>query len=165
MVKILESHIGNDREYEFGLDIGLGFRHVWTRPTYPINNNLLFYFWVSKYVYNSKFSVFKLRIVSLSLIHEKELFRENSPSEIFVHSFLCQRERKRHWVVHRARPCVLLFRVEDHFILGGKRPRVSKHHSESMRGKICFKEIVSNTRLDLNCSSFHAFSLWVFNYL
>ena len=45
MVKNLESHIGNDREYEFGLDIGLGFRHVWTRLTYPINNNiLLFYF-------------------------------------------------------------------------------------------------------------------------
>ena len=41
--------VGNDREYEFGLDIGLGFRHVWTRATYPINNNiLLFYFWVSK---------------------------------------------------------------------------------------------------------------------
>jgi len=44
-MKILESHIGNDREYEFGLDIKLGFRHVWTRPTYPIYNNiLLFYF-------------------------------------------------------------------------------------------------------------------------
>ena len=43
MVKILESHIGNDKEYEFGLDIGLGFRHVWTRPTYSINNNI-FYF-------------------------------------------------------------------------------------------------------------------------
>ena len=45
MAKILESDIGNDREYEFGLDIGLGFRHMWTRLTYPINNNiLLFYF-------------------------------------------------------------------------------------------------------------------------
>ena len=41
--EILESHIGNDKEYEFGLDIGLGFRHVWTRPTYSINNNI-FYF-------------------------------------------------------------------------------------------------------------------------
>ena len=54
MVKILESHIENDREYEFELDIELGFRHVWTRSTYPINNIiLLFYFWVSKSVYNS----------------------------------------------------------------------------------------------------------------
>ena len=45
MVKILESHIENDREYEFELDIKLGFRHVWTRSTYPINNIiLLFYF-------------------------------------------------------------------------------------------------------------------------
>ena len=46
MVKILESHIGNDREYEFGLDIGLGFRHVWTRPTYPINNNIYIYIYI-----------------------------------------------------------------------------------------------------------------------
>ena len=51
------------------------------------------------------------------------------------------------------------------FILGGRRPWVSKHHSDCVRGEICFKEIVSNTRFDLNCSSFHAFSLWVFNYL
>ena len=47
-MKILESHFGIDIKYEFGLDIGLGFRyvwirHVWTRPTYPINNNI-FYF-------------------------------------------------------------------------------------------------------------------------
>ena len=78
---------------------------------------------------------------------------------------LCQRKRKRHWVVRRARPFVLRFHVENHFILGGRRPRVSKHHSDCVRGEICFKEIVSNTRFDLNCSSFHAFSLWVFNYL
>ena len=96
---------------------------------------------------------------------KKELFRENYPNEIFMHSFLCQREKKRHWVVCRTRPCVLRFRAEDHFILGGKRPRVSKHHNDCVRGEICFKEIVSNTRLDLNCSSFHAFGLWVFNYL
>ena len=44
-MKILEFHIENDREYEFGLDITLGFRHVWTWPTYSIYNNiLLFYF-------------------------------------------------------------------------------------------------------------------------
>ena len=78
---------------------------------------------------------------------------------------MCQRERKRHWVVHRAWPCVLRFRAVDHFILGGKHPQVSKHHSDCVKGKICFKEIVSNTRLDLNYSSFHAFGLWVFNYL
>ena len=84
---------------------------------------------------------------------------------LFVHSFLCQREREKHWVVRRARPCVLRFRAVDHFILGGKHPRVSKHHSDCVKGEICFKEIVSNTRLDLNYSSFHAFGLWVFNYL
>ena len=45
VVKILESHIENDREYEFWLHIGLSFRHVWTGPFCQINNNsLLFYF-------------------------------------------------------------------------------------------------------------------------
>ena len=67
---------------------------------------------------------------------------------------LCQREIKKHWVVLRARPCMLHFRAVDHFILEGKRPWVSKYHNDCVRGKICFKEIVSNTRLDLNHSSF-----------
>ena len=51
MVKILESHIGNDKEYEFGLDIRLGFRHVWTRPTYPINNNIYYFIFESVSLY------------------------------------------------------------------------------------------------------------------
>ena len=72
----------------------------------------------------------------------------------FVHFILCQRERKRHWVVRRARPCELCFRAVDHFILGSRRPWVLKHHSDCMRGEICFKEIVSNTRLNLNHSFF-----------
>ena len=54
----------------------------------------------------------------------------------------------------RAWPCVLRFRAVDHFILGDRRSWVSKHHSDCVKGEICFKEIVSNTRLDLNHSSF-----------
>ena len=73
---------------------------------------------------------------------------------IFVHFILCQRERKRHWVVHRVQLCVLRFCAVDHFILGGRRSWVSKHHSVCVRGEICFKKIVSNTRLYLNHSSF-----------
>ena len=89
------------------------------------------------------------------LIHEKELFlRKNSPVRIFCAFILFQRERKRHWVVRRAQPCVLHFCAVDHFILGGRRPWVSKHRSNCVRGEICFKEIVSNTKLDLNHSSF-----------
>ena len=42
----------------------------------------------------------------------------------------------------------------NHFILWGRRLWVSKHHNDRVRGKIYFKEIVSNTRLDLNHSSF-----------
>ena len=86
----------------------------------------------------------------------KEIFsKKNSPTvRIFYAFILCQRERKRHWVVRRTRPCVLRFRAIDHFILGSRHPWVSKHHNDCVRGEICFKEIVSNTRLDLNHSFF-----------
>ena len=95
----------------------------------------------------------------------KRLFRKTLPVRLLCAVILCQRERKMHWVVRRAWPCVLRFHAEDHFILGGRRPWVSKHYSDCVKGEICFKEIVSNTRLDLNCLPFHAFGLWVFNYL
>ena len=49
---------------------------------------------------------------------------------------------------------MLHFRAVDHFILGGRRSWVSKHHGDCVRGEICFKEIMSNTRLDLNHLSF-----------
>ena len=86
---------------------------------------------------------------------KKNFFWEKlSKWEYFWAFILCQRERKRHWVVRRARPCVLCFRAIDHFILGGRRPWVSKYHSDCVRGEICFKEIVSNKRLDLIHSFF-----------
>ena len=84
---------------------------------------------------------------------------------IFFAFILSQRERKRHWVVHRAQPCVLHFHVIDHFIRGSRRLWVLKHYIDCVKGEICFKEIVSNTKFDMNYSSFHAFGLWVFNYL
>ena len=85
----------------------------------------------------------------------KRTFRKNFPSEnIFVHFILCQRERKRHWVVHRAWHCVIHFCAIDHLILGGRHSWVSKYHSDCVRVEICFKEIVLNTRLDLNYSCF-----------
>ena len=67
---------------------------------------------------------------------------------------MCQRERKRHWVVRRVWPCVLRFCAVDHFILRGRHLWVLKHHSDYVRGKICFKEIVLNTKLNLIHSSF-----------
>ena len=51
MMKIFELHIENDREYEFGLDIGLGFRYVWTRLTYLIYNNILLFYFESVSLY------------------------------------------------------------------------------------------------------------------
>ena len=86
--------------------------------------------------------------------HSWNFFFRKTLLKIFCAFILCQRERKRHWVVRKARPCVLRFHVADHFILGGRHLWVSKHHSDCVRGEICFKEIVLNTRLDLNDSSF-----------
>ena len=95
----------------FGLDTGLGFRHVWIRPTYPINNNiLLFYYWVNVCAQQSSLKQcfsFKLRIVSLSFFM-KRFFQRKLSQWDFCSFILCQRERKRHWVVRRARPWVLL---------------------------------------------------------
>ena len=84
---------------------------------------------------------------------------------IFCAFILYQRERKRHWVIRRTRPCVLRFHAVDHFILRGRRPWVSKYHNDCVRDEICFKEIVSNTRLDLNHSFFTHLVCEFFNYL
>ena len=66
---------------------------------------------------------------------------------------LSQRERKRHRVVCRAgilcasSPCCKSFYSE-------RQTSTSKSTTNCVRGEICFKEIMSNTRLDLNHSSF-----------
>ena len=53
---------------------------------------------------------------------KNELLEKTLPVRIFCAFILCQRERKRHCVVRRARPCVLRFRAIDNFIQGAKRP-------------------------------------------
>ena len=84
---------------------------------------------------------------------KENFFEKTLPVRIFCTFILCQRERKRHWVVRRARPCLLRFCAVDHFILG-KSLWASKHHNDCVRGEICFKEIMSNIGLDLNHSFF-----------
>ena len=65
---------------------------------------------------------------------------------------LSQRERKKHSIVRRARtlcafsPCCRSFY--------SRRQTFVSLKAGCVRGKICFKEIVSNTRLDLIHSSF-----------
>ena len=83
------------------------------------------------------------------------LFHKTLQVRIFlcIH-FMSKRERKRHWVFRKVRPCVLRFHAVNYFILRDIRLWVSKHHSNCVRGEIYFKEIVSNTRLDLNHSFF-----------
>ena len=91
---------------------------------------------------------------------------ETLPVRIFwAFSFLCQKERKKHWVVRRARLCVLCLRTVNHFIMKGICLWVSKHHSDCVRGEICFTEIMSNTRLNPNHSSFTYLICEFFNYL
>ena len=83
----------------FGLDIGLGFRHVWTRPTYPINNNI-YYFIIESVslctavIIETK-CLFSNVYFSLSLIHEKELFQRKLSlwDFLFIH-FVSKREKE-----------------------------------------------------------------------
>ena len=96
----------------------------------------------------------KLLNVFFSLFDTNWMHKKILIVRIFCAFMLCQRERKRHWEVCRAWPCVLRFHVVDRFILGGRRLLVSKHHSDCVKGEIYFKEIVSNTRLYLNHSFF-----------
>ena len=42
--------IENMSLYTNGLDIGINFRHVWTEPSCPNNNNILFFEPVSLYL-------------------------------------------------------------------------------------------------------------------
>ena len=73
--------------------------------------------------------------------------------EIFC-TFIWDKEREKNiesFAKHE--PCVILLCAIDHFILKDRRPWVSKHQ-KLCGGEICLKEIVSNTRLDLNHSSF-----------
>ena len=77
--------------------------------------------------------------------------------EIFIHSFFHTFERETEFCTQfgfdsQHRKCFLL--LGDHFILGDKLPLYSKHHCE---GNTCLKEIVSNTKLDLQTGSFMVF--------
>ena len=69
-----------------------------------------------------------------------------------MHSFECIRERKKHSIVRRAQtlcassPCCRLFYSRRQISVSLK--------AGCVRRKICFKEIVLNTRLDLIHSSF-----------
>jgi len=44
------------KSMSFGLDIGLGFRHVWTRSTYLINDNILLFIFESISLYTTVIS-------------------------------------------------------------------------------------------------------------
>ena len=62
----------------FRLDIELGFRHVWTRPTYPINNNILFFESVNLYtaVISETVCLFRLCLFHVSDFPENTYFPE-----------------------------------------------------------------------------------------
>ena len=107
------------------------------------------------YYFNFLSQLVKARIIFHSPSFIKITFEKTLPVIIFCAFFiLCQRERKRHWVVRKARPYMLRFHIVDHFILGGRRSWVSKHHSDCVMSEICFKEIMANTRIDMNHSLF-----------
>ena len=90
-------------DVSFWLDIGLGFRHVWTGPTYPINNNILFFELISLYttVISEIVCLFS-NVYFHSPSFMKNNILRNSSRENFLCIHLSQRDKKRHRVVHKA---------------------------------------------------------------
>ena len=83
----------------FGLNIGLGFRHVWTKSTHPINNNILL---LSQLVYAQQLSLKQntcsvtYKFHSPSFMKKKTFFRKKlSEWEyfLFIH-FVLKREKE-----------------------------------------------------------------------
>ena len=124
--------IENISLYAHGLDIGLGFRHVWTKFSCLNNNNIFYYFiFESISVYTvvifetvCLFSNIYICIVPHSW---KTTFEKHPRENIFVHSFELKREKETEYFAEHG-SCVSLLCAVDHFILGGKRLWISKHH-------------------------------------
>ena len=133
----------------------VGLWHMWTRPSCP-NNSLFIYFIFESVSLCIAVFFFEQCICSLTHVNHSPSFMKNNfleklfQRENWVCIHLSQRERKRHRVVCRVRtlcacsPCCRSF----------YDVRGSQSTTNCVRGEICFKKIVSNTRLDLIHSSF-----------
>ena len=125
--------IENMSLYTHGLDIELGFRHVWTGPSCPNNNNIFYYFiFESVSLYTAIISEI-MCLFSNVYMHSpsfmKNNFWETFPERKYFCTFIWVKERERDiecFTEHGS--CVLLLCTVDHFILGDKRLWVSKYH-------------------------------------
>ena len=125
--------IENMSLYTHGLDIELGFRHVWTGPSCPNNNNIFYYFiFESVSLYTAIISEI-MCLFSNVYMHSpsfmKNNFWETLPERKYFCTFIWVKERERDiecFTEHGS--CVLLLCTVDHFILGDKRLWVSKYH-------------------------------------
>ena len=125
--------IENMSLYTYGLDIELGFRHVWTGPSCPNNNNIFYYFiFESVSLYTAIISEI-MCLFSNVYMHSpsfmKNNFWETLPERKYFCTFIWVKERERDiecFTEHGS--CVLLLCTVDHFILGDKRLWVSKYH-------------------------------------
>ena len=119
--------------YTHGLDIELGFRHVWTGPSCPNNNNIFYYFiFESVSLYTAIISEI-MCLFSNVYMHSpsfmKNNFWETLPERKYFCTFIWVKERERDiecFTEHGS--CVLLLCTVDNFILGDKRLWVSKYH-------------------------------------
>ena len=125
--------IENMSLYTHGLDIELGFRHVWTGPSCPNNNNIFYYFifeLVSLYTaIISEIMCLFSNVYMHSPSFMKNNFWETLPERKYFCTFIWVKERERDiecFTEHGS--CVLLLCTVDHFILGDKRLWVSKYH-------------------------------------
>ena len=125
--------IENMSLYTHGLDIELGFRHVWTGPSCPNNNNIFYYFiFESVSLYTTVISE-TMCLFSNVYMHSpsfmKNNFWETLPERKYFCTFIWVKERERDiecFTEHGS--CVLLLCTVDNFILGDKRLWVSKYH-------------------------------------
>ena len=125
--------IENMSLYTHGLDIELGFRHVWTGPSCPNNNNIFYYFifeLVSLYIaIISEIMCLFSNVYMHSPLFMKNNFWETLPERKYFCTFIWVKERERDiecFTEHGS--CVLLLCTVDNFILGDKRLWVSKYH-------------------------------------
>ena len=125
--------IENMSLYTHGLDIELGFRHVWIGPSCPNNNNIFYYFiFESVSLYTAIISE-TMCLFSNVYMHSPSFMKKNFWEALLERKYFCafiwvkERERDIEYFTEHG-SCVLLLYAVDHFILGGKRLWVSKYH-------------------------------------
>ena len=130
----------------FGLNIELSFKHVWTGPTYPINNNILLFYFLNQEVCIQQF--FLKQCFHGPSFMKNNFLRNSSRKKKkrkIVHSFESKREKEIQ-CSSQSTDLVYFFSMLQIILFWEVDVCESQNTTRCMRGEIYFKEIVSNTR-------------------